>query len=105
VSDANPIDPRLAGIKNKIAANPEAVLTIQKPLADDASKLGDEDVEVLRIRLRVPSSALLEDISITKRGTDDAADDAHAHHDSGGVVFGDNDPTDGLSRKDVTDTI
>jgi hypothetical protein len=103
MSDANPIDARLASIKKKIAANPEAVVTIEKTLVDAASKLGDEDIEVLTIKLRVPSSALLEDISISRRSTDDATDDRA--HDSGGVVLGDNDSTDGLSRKDFTDTI
>ena len=98
MSDATPTDPRLDSIKKKIAAKPEAVFTIQKPLTADTSKLADEDIEVLTIKVRVPSSALLEDISISRRGS-------HNEHDTFGPVLGDNDPTDGLSRKDVTDTI
>jgi hypothetical protein len=98
MSDVYPTDPRLENIKKQIAAKPETVVTIEKPLSDDTSTLADGDIEVLTIKVRVPSSALLEDISISRRG-------ANTVHDRDGLHVGDNDPTDGLGRHDVTDTI
>jgi len=86
-------DALLAEIKKKIAAKPEAVLTIRKPLAG-GTDLRDEDIEVLTVKVRVPSSALLEDISISRGSTDVDT----------GLTLADNDSTDPVSA-DITDTI
>jgi hypothetical protein len=74
-------------------AKPETLLTVRKPL-QSGPDLRDEDIEILTIKVRVPSSALLENISIAKGRTD---------FDSG-LTLGDNDSTDPASL-DITDTI
>ncbi|MHA3022329.1 hypothetical protein ACXPWS_19000 [Mycobacterium sp. BMJ-28] len=98
MSDANPTDQRLDSIKRKIEATPETVFTIQGPLVAGTSQLTDEDIEVVTIKVRVPSSALLENISISRRS-------ANTEQDNYGPVLGNNEGPDHLHRKDVTDTI